>query len=457
MKLHETSAFRMALRFAGLFSLIAVIALGSVYIVTVQEFKAQVDRELVHEMDELIQYYNEYGDQSLILHIKNKQRYGRNLHHYYAIADLEYNHLSGNQFLAKIIKQDNLSFQKLVFLDAFEVEHGHGDDEWLRIASQQIDDSYILITAQSSSSIEELQEHTFSAVVIALIVSIFAALATGIYMSKQVLKKISRINSELEASISNNFKSHLAIPTTKDEYQELVLKLNLILHQIERLLTGMRRVTDNIAHDLRSPLTRMRSRLEVTLLQSRSEKEYRHAMQKAVDDSDELLGTFNSLLSIAQAEAGIKGNNWQEINLTSLVDELAELYQLVAEEQQLKFEYEKTDAIIVKGNRQLLAQAISNLLENAIKYTPPGGLVLIKTLEQDNTPSVQVLDSGPGIPDKDKSKVTERFRRLDSARNSPGNGLGLSLVSAVASLHNASLILSDNNPGLCAQIRFPKN
>ena len=444
----------MALRFAGLYSLIAIIALSTVYFVTLQEFKAQVDRELVHEIEDLTTYYNKFGKQPLIEHIKNRQQYGRRLHHYYAVADLDFNHLSGSNFLTTIIESKDNITHSLSFFDVFDIVHDEEDDSRLRIVNRKLDTLYLLTVGQSNSSIEELQEYTLSAVFIAVIVSIILTLAIGIYMSKQALNKISKINSGLEESINSNFKQHLVIPSREDEFHELTLKLNMMLGRIESLITGMRQVTDNIAHDLRSPLTRLRNRLEVTLLQSRNEDEYRHAMEKAIDDSSVLLKTFNSLLSIAQAEAGVRRNDWNEIDLAALVDELAELYQMVAEEEKLTFNWEKPEPMIIKGNRQLLAQAISNLLENAIKYTPSGGSITLEAHLLDDIPLIEVSDTGPGIPDKNKEKVIERFQRLDSARSNPGNGLGLSLVSAVSKLHHATLILLDNNPGLRAQIRF---
>ncbi len=419
-----------------------------------QEFKAQVDRELIHEIEELTTHYNQYGKQSLIQHIKNRQQYGRHLHHYYAVADLKFNHLSGNNFLTTIIEsKDNIN-HSLTFFDAFDIVHDEEDDSRLRILSRKLDTLYLLTVGQSNSSIEELQEYTLSAVFIAVIVSILLTLAIGIYMSKQALNKISRINSGLEESINSNFKKHLAIPTREDEFHELSLKLNLMLERIESLLTGMRQVTDNIAHDLRSPLTRLRNRLEVTLLQSRNEDEYRHAMEKAIDDSSDLLKTFNSLLSIAQAEAGVKRNDWIEVDLTNLMDELAELYQLVAEEKKLDFSWIKPEPIFFKGNKQLLAQAISNLLENAIKFTPSGGAITLRAFIENNMIFIGVCDTGPGIPNKDKNKVIDRFQRLDSARSTPGNGLGLSLANAVATLHDGNLQLSDNHPGLCVLLCF---
>lgn len=459
VKLHETSAFRMAIRFAGLFSLIAVLALSSVYLTTVNEFNDQIDRELVHELNELRDHYHQHGISSLTEHVKNRQSYGWHLHHYYAVSDLEFSTLSGNHFLIGALINEQVSSEKLLFIDAIELEHGDkDDDDRLRIAAQILDGQYILATAQSNNSIREMKEHTFSAVLIAVFVSVFASLAIGIYMSRRTLSNISNINQGLESSIDSNFKAHLIVPKNEDEYHELIIKLNFMLERIESLLTGMRRVTDNIAHDLRSPLTRMQSRLEVTLLQSRKEEEYRHVMEKTVEDCSVLLSTFNSLLSIAQAEAGVRGKDWREIDLTELLDELVEMYALVAEEQSFQFHWESPDkTYIVNGNRQLLAQAISNLIENSLKYTPVKGDISVSLYSVEEVVIVEVSDTGPGIDDKDKPVVIERFKRLDSARNSPGNGLGLSLVNAVAHLHNAALVLEDNCPGLRVKICFNSN
>lgn len=455
MKLHETSAFKMAIRFAGLFSLISTIALSAVYLVTVQELKAQIDRELISEIDELGTHYMLQGKQSLIAHIQNRQAYGQNLHHYYALTDLTFNHLAGNHFITQILKENRVTPSELELIDAFDIHHGeNADNDQLRIASYQLDSNLLVSTAQSNNSIQELQEHTLSAVFVALFVSILSSLGIGVYMSRQALSHISNINQGLENSINHNFTTHLPIPHKEDEFHELTLNLNLMLSRIENLLTGMRSVTDNIAHDLRSPLTRLRNRLEVTLLQSRSPEEYQHVMEKAVEDCTDLLSTFNSLLSIAQAEAGVRGNDWKKIDVTTLVDDLAEMYAIVAEEKHIEFLWHKSIPVYVEGNRQLLAQAVSNLLENALKYTPEKGIIHLSVIEENSSPIIYVSDSGPGIQDKDKGIVIERFQRLDNARNSPGNGLGLSLVNAVANLHGATLKLCDNNPGLSAKIHF---
>ncbi len=454
VKLFDTSAFRIAIQFASIFTVIVSVALGSVYVITFNEIKQQVDRELIHELEELKSHYKKYNTDSLIKHIDLRLQYGKHLHHYYALTDENFSLLSGSNFLVPYIMEIPFEEEKISFTDAFEVLHGKDDDNDLRMATIHLDNKLYLISAQSNSSIEELQEHTLTAIIIAIIVTLSSAFIIGLYMSRQTLDKINAINTGLEKSIANNFKYSLPVPKREDEFQTLILKLNLMLARIKELITGMRQVTDNIAHDLRNPLTRLKNRLEVTLLQPRAENEYQQAMEKAIEDGNELIKTFNSLLSIAQAEAGVRRDNWQSIDLSELIDDIADLYRIVAEEHGLMLDWEKKETIEITGNRQLLAQTLSNLLENSIKYSHPSGKISLLLYREDKHPVIEVSDTGPGIPEQYREKVLARFQRLDNSRSTSGSGLGLSLVNAVAKLHSAKLTLLDNKPGLRVKIIF---
>ncbi len=321
------------------------------------------------------------------------------------------------------------------------------------------------VEAQAGSEFfHELQEHVFIALVYAVAATLILGLFIGTYMGRSVLSRINQIDSGMEKVIASDFKRFLDVPDKEDEFQSLTLKLNGMVGRIDNLINGMRQVGDNIAHDLRSPLARMRSRIEVTLLQDRDEAEYRDAMQKVIIDCDELLRTFNSLLAITQAESGVFREALEDVDLSKLLDELAELYRAVAEDRGLRFVWEKPNKIMVAGRRHSLAQAVSNLLENAIKYTPEGGVITIGlSLRQNIMPVISISDTGPGIPEKDRKRVLERFQRLDNARTKAGNGLGLSLVNAIVGLHGAELFLQDSlheslqkSPGLNVEIRFPK-
>jgi signal transduction histidine kinase len=242
---------------------------------------------------------------------------------------------------------------------------------------------------------------------------------------------------------------------TDDEFDRLSRNLNDMLNQIDRLMTGMREVSDNVAHDLRSPLTRLKSRLELTLFGHGNPEQYRQAIEQAVQETDKILSTFNALLSIAQAEGGAARGEMEAIDMATLCADVAELYEPLAEAKQLALTANLADSAPIKGNRHLLFQAVTNLVDNAIKYSAPGGAVSLSVAIAGDDVEIVVADRGPGIPEADRERVLQRFVRLEQSRTTPGNGLGLSLVTAVITLHDGALVLGDNQPGLMATLRLP--
>ena len=254
--------------------------------------------------------------------------------------------------------------------------------------------------------------------------------------------------------MEGDLSQRIPVSTRNDEFDALAGRLNSMLDRIQVLIHGIREVTDNIAHELRSPLTRLHSRLEVTLLEDRSNDEYRQALRAGIEDIENLIHIFNSLLSIAQAEAGNHRDQWQTVDLNVLARDLAELYEPAAEERQQHLLLDLDVCRPVLGSRDLLGQAIGNLLENAIKYTPEGGNIHLSVIHDADTCVVKVADNGPGIPASQRQKVLERFVRLQNSIHSAGNGLGLSFVRAVAILHKAELILDDSHPGLIVMLCF---
>jgi signal transduction histidine kinase len=281
-------------------------------------------------------------------------------------------------------------------------------------------------------------------------------LGGGALMSRNMLARLDSINRATGEIIAGDFSRRVPVSGGGDEYDSLAANLNRMLERIERLMKGLREVTDSVAHDLRTPLNRLRNRLEEALGHLNAEGADATGIEAAIAETDSLIGTFNALLLIAEADAGVARGAMSPIDLTSVAVDVAELYAPLAEERNVILRPLPAGVTMIEGNRSLIAQALANLVDNAIKYTPPGGSVTITPAASHAGVELTVADTGQGIAASERSRVVERFVRLEASRNSPGTGLGLSLVAAVAHFHNAQLLLDDNKPGLKATIRFPR-
>lgn len=318
------------------------------------------------------------------------------------------------------------------------------------------DNRYTLITAYDTTNerkmLKRMLDNTIYVTAFLILISFIGSFLIGY----TIIHSISRISRTARRIVDGDFAERVPIRANDtDEMNQLADDLNHMLDRIEALITSQRQVTNNIAHDLRSPLNRMRNRMEVALLDRNSGVgELREVIADSVEDAENLLKTFNALLNIAQVESRAK-DDFKHESLSAICDDLAELYDVMTEEGEHSFEAHIERGLDIMGNRQLIAQAITNLLDNAVKYTPSGGHITLTAEQRGENIHVSVGDNGHGIPPDKRDDVLKRFVRLDSARSTPGNGLGLSLVSAIVALHNGSLQLHDNKPGLRIEITLP--
>jgi signal transduction histidine kinase len=289
----------------------------------------------------------------------------------------------------------------------------------------------------------------------ALVPVLLVGLGSGILVGRYALRRVEAVAATSRDIVKGDLTRRVPLSGSGDEFDRLAHTINQMLDQIDMLMTGMRVVTDSLAHDLRSPLTRAKGGIELALRKETDAETYRQTLEQINAEIDTILRTFEALINIAEAEAGMNRLTLAALDLSSLALDLFEMYQPIAEEAGIELSAEIDEEISVNGNRQMLGQAIANLLDNAIKFTPRRGRIVISLTNSDNFPVLRVADNGPGIPAEDRSRVLDRFVRLDSSRSAPGSGLGLSLVAAVARLHRAELLLDDNNPGLVAELKFP--
>lgn len=280
------------------------------------------------------------------------------------------------------------------------------------------------------------------------------AMLGGIMMSRSTARRVELINQTSQKIMKGNLDLRIPDRGTNDDFDQLARNLNEMLDRIVQLMEGIRHVSDNIAHDLRTPLTRLRNKLENTLISVERDQD-REQVSDAVAEADQLLATFNALLRIARLEMGGRVSNFETFNLSELVQDAAELYEAVAEDKQQILSMQINPNIMLLGDKDLLFQTLSNLIDNAIKYTPEDGRITLTLKRNQDTIELNVADSGIGIPEEERAKVFGRFYRVAKSRSLPGNGLGLSLVQAVMELHQGKIDLSDNEPGLRVELTFP--
>ncbi len=454
-RLLKTTAFRLALLYAFIFSLLSMGGFGTIYLATIARLNTRIDEQLHLETEALLSRYRKQGfsEKTLRQLIHHSENPG-NLDGVYFFRVVEKDFDSDPNappFIPNYLPV-TLPLKEVFPHTSFRLN----SNQMTRVLATPLSGGFRLLVGNQLDDEKALQEYFWQLMMLVLLVTFLLAVLCSLVLGRYTLYRIDSIGRTARYIMSGQFSKRIPLSKRRDEFFELSNQLNEMLEKIEDLMLVMRQVTDNIAHDLRKPLNRLRSRMEIALLEARTVDEYTDIMERGIEDIDELLKTFNALLSIAQAEAGVKRNEWTPVNINDLVTDLGELYEVLAEEDGLTFSMSARCPQHIMGNRQLLAQAVSNMLENAVKYTPSGGHIdLTCEITPGNEVVISVADNGPGIPPDQFQKVLKRFVRLDSARTNPGNGLGLSLVKAVTKLHRGYLRLEDNQPGFRISLFLP--
>lgn len=453
----RTSVFRLSLLYALLFSLIASAALLSIYMFAENQLEDQIDRRLKLETNLLLENYKQHALVGLTedINIYNEKE-GRPFYIYALINERK---LDLRKFIPaqQSEKNDqNSIYASIPLSEIIEYTKNRKDDQTVRVLLTLLSGGYQLLVGAELEETQNLLKQLFKASLIAISVIFALSILIGSLMARRMLNRINAVTNTADNIIDGNLSYRIPVMDDRDnELDRLSRSLNRMLDRNEELMIGTREVSNNLAHDLRNPLNRIRHRVESAKLEKLSETELDNFKHDTIEDIDGVISTFNALLSIAQIESGEPRKNWSEFSLKALLDDLSEIYEVVANEKDIFWKYEATEGLSLNGNKQLIAQLFTNLLDNAFKYSAPNNVVSLNaSLLNDNQISVTINDQGTGIPKEEHENVFKRFHRLDSARSTEGNGLGLSLVKAVVDLHDAKIELSDNKPGLIAKIRF---
>ncbi len=449
-KLFRTTAFRLSLAYLAIFALFAGFMLFYVAFNAGALLREQNATTIDAEIKGLAEQYATGGLRRVVGVIDNRVRQpGAALYLMTAPA--------GEKIAGNI---DGVPPAVLANPGEYEIPYeAVGDIEAHRrlalVRSLVLPGGFRLLVGRDLSDITRLQNVIWRAFGWSMLLVIALGVLAGFIVTKRVLSRIDSITETTRAIMEGDLAGRLALTGSNDEFDRLAENLNTMLDRIGDLMEGIRQVSNNIAHDLRTPLTRLRNNAEEALRVGRSADDARNALIDVIGEADGLIKIFNALLMIARAEAGQLREGMSVIDAAEIVREIVELYDPVAEDRGLVIQPHIDAPLPLYGSRELIGQAVANLIDNALKYGASSSEISVRAIRNDTEIVIEIADRGEGIPESDRTRVTERFVRLETSRSQPGSGLGLSLVAAIARLHRGTLELADNHPGLMARLMLP--
>ena len=460
-KLIRTTAFRLTLVYLFLFALFAASLLGYFAWNTRRLITEQITTTLNAEISQVIDIYDRRGLHGLVFTIENRAlRPGANL---YLVTTPTGQAIAGNvgSLMPGVMASSGWTETAYRRLDEQDTAAHRA-----LVHVTQLSGDFRLLIGRDLEERRRLFGIVAKAAQWSILVVVVLGIGGGIFVARRVLQRIDAMTGTAQRIMAGDLSDRLPVGRSGDELDRLAENLNAMLERIEALMTGLKEVSDNIAHDLKTPLTRLRNRAEEALARAGREADYRAALERTIEESDGLIRTFNALLMIARAESGQARGNMDDFDAAEVAAGIHELYEPLAEDDGMSL-HVKTASSPLHGNRELISQALANLVENAIKYGKPvvrpidpeavaaTKEILIEARREGNAVLLSVTDHGPGIPEADRKHAVERFVRLEASRTLPGSGLGLSLASAVATLHGGELRLGDAHPGLVATLVIP--
>jgi signal transduction histidine kinase len=459
-KLLRTTAFKLTLVYLTIFAVFAGFLLGYFAWNTNRLITDQITQTVDAEIKGLTEQYRFGGLRRLVVIIEARSR--RSSTNLYLLTAPAGEALAGNLASLSVGTLNTAGWSETAYR---RLDDPEGSEHFALVHVVELPGGFRLLVGHDLDERERLRDIVLAAGRWALGIVILLGVAGGLFVTRRVLKRVDAMSATTQKIMEGDLAGRLPVSGTGDELDRLASNLNDMLERIEALMHGLKEISDNIAHDLRTPLTRLRNRCEEALRLAQDESQYRAALEATIEESDALIRTFNALLMIARAESGQAREGMSDIDAAEIARGVGELYEPLADDKGIALRVDAPQPAPIHGNRELISQALANLVDNAIKYgaperrdiSAPRPEIVVTAAPQADRVLLAVADSGRGIPETDRTRAIERFVRLEQSRSQPGSGLGLSLASAVARLHGGELRLEDNQPGLMSVLDIPRS
>ena len=453
-KIFTSFTFRFLVSYVAWLSVAVFMVLALIYAFIAYDFFAEVHHSVKSELSDLSEAYERGGEAAVDEFVKTHSGPDRLIRFFYFVGDENLNKIAGNLDQWPDSEEYRDGWLGFSFESLTNVPDSIGTEFVAR--SRQLAGGEHVLVARHYADVLNSTKLVGGALTRSMVATILLGTIGGAIVAALSLRRVEHINVTLRRIMTGDLSERIETKSSSGDFLRLSESVNQMLDRIEALMPGVRQVSDNIAHDLRTPLTRLRNKLS-DLHDNCEDDANREQLEQLIDEADGLLGTFSALLRIAQVETGHRRSGFAEVDLCTLVSDVIELYEPLAAEKEQTFHTGLAKVGSFHGDRNLLFQAVANLVDNAIKYTPEGGRVQVNLAVEGGVVRIEVADSGIGIPEDDRERVFQRFFRVEHSRSRhPGNGLGLSLVQAVVRLHDGYIELKDNNPGLRMVLRFPR-